>query len=153
MDENSEYKKLIEAALFMSPNALSIKEIGDATGISSPGMIERFLAELVADYDARDTALKIMAISGKYMFSLRDQYISKVSSLASGPDISRGALRILAYISKNDGLLQSELVKAFGSSTYDYMKELEEKEFVEAHKYKRSKKITTTPKFSEYFTV
>jgi len=153
MDENAEYKKLVEAALFMSPNAMSISEIASATGIASPGMIEKILSQLIAEYDSRDTSLKIMAISGKYMFSLKDQYISKVSSLASGPDISRGALRILAYISKNNGMLQSDLVKYFGSSTYEYMKELEDKEFVQAKKYKRSKKIETTPKFGEYFSV
>jgi chromosome segregation and condensation protein ScpB len=153
MDDNAEYRKIIEAALFMSPNAMSVSEISKATGIMSPGAIESIIAQLISEYDGRDTSLKIMAISGKYMFSLKDEYISKVSSLASGPDISRGALRILAYISKNNEVLQSELVKYFGSSTYDYMKELEEKEFIEAKKYKRSKKITTTPKFSEYFSV
>lgn len=151
MDE--EYKKLIEAALFMSPNAMSTAEIVTATGIASPGMIDRLVNELIKEYEARDTALKIMGISGKYMFSLKDEYISKVASLAAGPDISRGALRVLAYISKNEDILQSDLVKYFGSATYDYIKELTEKEFIESHPYKRSKKIATTPKFSEYFSV
>ncbi len=153
MEDNAEYKKIIEAALFMSPNAMSINDITKATGIMSPGIIEKLLAELTSEYESRDTSLKIMGISGKYMFSLKDEYISKVSSLASGPDISRGALRILAYISKNEGAIQSDLVKYFGSSTYDYMKELEEKEFVEAKKYKRSKKLSVTPKFNEYFSI
>ncbi|MHB1830523.1 MAG: SMC-Scp complex subunit ScpB [Candidatus Micrarchaeaceae archaeon] len=153
MEDNAEYRKIIEAALFMSPNAMSVNDITKATGIMSPGIIEKLIAELMSEYDARDTSLKIMGISGKYMFSLKDEYISKVSSLASGPDISRGALRILAYISKNEGAIQSDLVKYFGSSTYDYMKELEEKEFVEAKKYKRSKKLSVTPKFNEYFSI
>ena len=87
------------------------------------------------------------------MFSLKEPYASKVAGLASGPDISRGALRILAYISKNDGVLQSSVVKNFGSSVYDYIKELTEKEFIETQKIGRSKKITTTDKFKEYFNV
>lgn len=153
MEDNSDYKKLIEAALFMSPSAMSVSEISSATGIASPGLVERLLGELISEYEARDTSLKVMSISGKYMFSLKDPYVSKVSSLAKGPDISRGSLRVLAYISKNEGVLQSDLVKYFGSSTYEYMKELEEKEFVVSHKYKRTKKIETTPKFSEYFSV
>jgi chromosome segregation and condensation protein ScpB len=153
MEDESDYKKLIEAALFMAPSAMSIGEISTATGIASPGTIERMLNELMAEYDARDTSLKIIAISGKYMLSLKDPYISRVSSLAKGPDISRGALRILAYISKNEGVMQSDLVKYFGSSTYDYMNELTEKEFVQSHKYKRTKKVETTPKFNEYFSV
>ncbi len=153
MEEDAEYKKLIEAALFMSPNALSINEIATATGIATPGIISRFLDELISEYDSRDTSLKIMSISGKYMFSLKDQYISKVGSLATGPDIGRGALRVLAYISKNENVMQSDLVRYFGTSTYDYMKELTEKEFVESKKYKRTKKLNTTSKFKEYFSV
>ncbi len=153
MGTENEYKKLIEAALFMSPNALSLAEIGNATGIASPGAIERLVTELISEYDGRDTSLRIMAISGKYMFSLKDEYVSKVSSLAAGPDLSRGSLRVLAYISKNEDILQSDLVKYFGSSTYEYIKELTEKDFVETHKYKRSKKIATAPKFKEYFGV
>ncbi len=147
-EETTDYKRLIEAALFMSPSAMGLSEISNATGIASPGMIEKMVNELIVEYDQRDTALKIMTISGKYMFSLKDPYVSKVSSLAKGPDISRGALRVLAYIGKNEEVLQSTLVKYFGTSTYDYIKELTEKEFIESKKYKRSKKILTTPKFA-----
>lgn len=153
MVDEIDYKRLIEAALFMSPNAMSLNEISAATGVASPGTIEKLLTELIAEYDHSTTALRIMPISGKYMFSLKDPYASKVSSMAKGPDISRGALRVLAYIAKNNDVLQSQLVKYFGSSVYEYVKELTEKEFIESKKFKRSKKISTTPKFSEYFSV
>lgn len=130
---------------------MSIQDIMNATGISSPGFIEKSLKELMEQYASNGTALKIEEIGGKYMFSLKEPYASRVAGMAVGPDISRGSLRILAYISKNNGILQSELVKAFGSSVYDHVKELTEKEFLEAKKQGRSKKITTTAKFKEYF--
>src|SRR5271169_3484045 len=126
MPEEIDYKRLIEAALFMSPSAMSVSDISKATGVASPGMIEKMLSELISEYDQSKTALRIMPISGKYMFSLKDPYASKVSSLANGPDISRGALRVLAYIAKNNDVLQSQLVKYFGSSVYEYVKELTE---------------------------
>jgi segregation and condensation protein B len=153
MPNEIDYKRLIEAALFMSPNAMSINDISKAIGIASPGTIEKLLAELISEYENSTTALRIMPISGKYMFGLKDPYASKVSSMASEPDISRCALRVLAYIAKNEDVLQSQLVKYFGTSTYDHIKELTEKEFIESKKYKRSKKISTTSKFSEYFSV
>ncbi len=153
MEENVDYKKLVEAALFMSPRALSVAEISTATGMASVGTLQEILNNLVVQYKNGDTALEILKISDKYMFSLKEPYASKVSRLATGPDLSRGALRILAYINKNDGVLQSQIVKLFGASTYDYMKELEEKEFVETKKIGRSKKIETTTKFREYFSV
>lgn len=152
MDE-IDHKKLVEAALFMSQNALGVNELVGATGIMSPGKIQEILKELVTEYGGRDTSLQILEIGGKYMFALKEPYATKVSGLAIGPDLSRGALRVLAYISKNPNLLQSSIVKIFGSTTYEYMKELTEKEFIETKKIGRSKKISTTQKFKEYFNV
>jgi chromosome segregation and condensation protein ScpB len=153
MEGEIDYKRLVEAALFMSPNALGLDDIAKAIGLGSPGTVEKLLNELMQEYKASPTALEILDINHKYLFSLKDPYAGKVSGLASGPDISRGALKVLAYISKNKNVLQSQLVKYFGSSTYDYVKELTEKEFIESTKFNRSKKITTTPKFDEYFSV
>jgi segregation and condensation protein B len=121
--------------------------------MASIGSLQEVLNKLVEQYKNGDTSLEILRISDKYMFSLKEPYASKVGKLATGPDLSRGALRILAYINKNDGVLQSQIVKLFGSSTYDYMRELVEKEFVETKKAGRSKKIETTTKFKEYFNV
>ncbi|MCL5100557.1 MAG: SMC-Scp complex subunit ScpB [Candidatus Marsarchaeota archaeon] len=148
-----DYKRLVEAALFMSSRAMGMGELSNATGIASMGTLERIISELVEEYKNKDTALEIVKIDNKYLFGLKEPYASKVSSLASGPDLSKGSLRILAYVSKNNGIMQSQLVKTFGESTYAYVKELTEKDFIEAHKSGRSKKITTTSKFSEYFNV
>ena len=153
MDQQSDYKKLIEAALFMSPNALSISELSGITGIASMGYLELATKSLIEDYKARDTALEIIEIDRKFMFSLREPYASKVSRFASGPDITRGALKLLAYVSRNNGALQSGIVKIFGASTYDHVKELTEKGFLETRKEGRSRKLLVTNKFREYFNV
>ena len=153
MDNFSEYSKLVEAALFMSPRAMSVSEIASTVGMASLGPLQEILNKLVDKYKAEDTALEILKISDKYLFSLKEPYASKVGKLATGPDLSRGSLRILAYINKNNGILQSRIVKLFGASTYEYMKELEEKDFVKTVKQGRSRKVETTVKFKEYFNV
>ncbi len=153
MDEQPDSKRLIEAALFMSQNAMGLEDLVSATGIMSPGHIQKLISELQEEYKNKDTSLQILEIGGKYMFALKEPYASKVSNLATGPDISRGALRLLAYASKNEGVLQSELVKIFGETTYEHVKELTEKEFIIGKKVGRSKKINTTLKFKEYFNV
>jgi segregation and condensation protein B len=153
MGDELDYKKLIEAALFMSPNALGVQELSNITGIKSVGHIEKILGELTEDYKARDTSLEVIEIDKRYMLSLKEPYAGRVSSLSSGPDITKGALKLLAYISKNNNAMQSELVKIFGTSTYEHMKELVEHGFVERRKTGRSRKITTTNKFKEYFNV
>lgn len=152
-EQEIDSKKLVEAVLFMSQSAISLAEIAKATGIASPGHIKSALEQLIAEYSSKDTSLMIYSIADKYMFGLKEPYSSKVSSLANGPDLSRGALRILAYISKNEGIVQSQIIKIFGTSAYDYIKELTETEFIETKKEGRSKKIKTTHKFKEYFNV
>lgn len=149
-----EYKKLIEAALFAAGRAMSVEEIAEATGIASSGYIVSALDELAKDYAARgSTAIMLSSIGGKYMLALKEPYASKVKGLAGAPDISRPALRILAYISKNEPIMQSALVGLFGPSVYEHMKELLDKDFVKAERSGRSKRISTTLKFKEYFGV
>ena len=153
MPDEIDQKRIVEAALFMSQNAMSIEDLVKATGIASPGFVRNALEELIKEYAEKGTSLEIVKIADKYVFSLKEPYAAKVSGLAVGPDLSRGALRILAYISKNDGMVQSELVKLFGSTTYEYMSELSGKEFVETKKSGRTKKIFVTNKFREYFNI
>jgi len=152
-DDSVDYRKLVEAALFMSSKAMSIEEISQQTGIASKGTLQSLLDDIIGRYGSWDTSLEVLRIGDKYMFGLKEPYASKVASLAGGPDITKGALRILAYVSKNEGVLQSVLVRTFGSTTYDYIKELVEKEFIETERFKSSKKVTTTQKFKEYFNV
>jgi segregation and condensation protein B len=149
--QSIDQKLLVEAVLFMSQNAMSIEDISKATGIASSGFIKGALGELAIKYREGNTALELVEIAGKYLLSLKSAYAARVSGLANGPDISRGALRVLAYVSKNNGITQSDLVHALGSTTYEYVKELNEKEFVEWKKAGRSKKLFTTDKFREYF--
>ncbi len=151
--EGIEYKRLVEAALFMAPKAMDLAELSEATGIASLGSLQSILNGLVERYKTADTALEIIELDKRYMFSLKEPYASRMGRLAGSPDISRGALRVLAYVSKNAPAIQSDLVKAFGESTYEHVKELVEKGFIEAKKYKRSRSIRTTAKFREYFNV
>lgn len=151
MAEGIDYKRLIEAALFMSPNALSVQELSGITGIRSAGHIETMLKELGQEYESRSTALQVLEIDRKYMLTLREPYASRVSGLARGPDITKGALLVLAYVSENGNALQSRLVKIFGTSTYDHVKELLEQGFVERRKQGRSWRLNVTNKFKEYF--
>ncbi len=153
MADENEYERLIEAALFVSGKAMSDEELANAIGIASVGAVKNIVADLVREYESRDSALVITTIGNKYLLSVKEPYMGRVNQLAGSPDISKGALRILAYISKEEPVLQSSIVKIFGSTTYDYVKELSEKDFVASRKDGRSKKLETTQKFREYFSL
>jgi segregation and condensation protein B len=148
---NEEYKRLIEAALFVTSKAMSASELGQAVGIASVGAVGSLLDDLISEYEARQGALGIFRIGDKYIMSVKEPYAGKVNQLAGAPDLSRGALRILAFVSKNEPVMQSSIVKTFGSASYDYIHELQEKDFIRAQKTGRTKKLDTTEKFKEYF--
>lgn len=150
-EQKEEYKKIIEAALFVSAKALSTEELAQVLGIGSVGSVNNIMNELMNDYEKRDSSLGIFKIGDKYIMSVKEPFANKVGTLAGSPDLTRGALRILAYISKNEPVIQSSVVKSFGSATYEYLKELNEKEFITAKKTGRTKKLETTDKFKEYF--
>ena len=150
---DADTKRLIEAVLFVTGKAMSAEEIAQAIGVVSLGYINGALKELADEFAARDGALRILSIGNKYMMGLAEPYATKVNGLAGQPDISKGALRILAYVSRNEPIYQNAVVKAFGSSTYDYVKELVENEFLDTKRVGRTKKLQTTDKFREYFSL
>jgi len=151
--KNPEHKRIAEAALFVSGRALDVNELARVLGVMSIGYVKELMEEMATDYQAAATAFMIEKLGDRYTLGIKQQYVEKVNSLAGAPDISKGALRILAYISKNEPVMQSSVVKAFGSSTYEYMKELLEKDFVKRAAVGRTKKVETTATFREYFNI
>jgi chromosome segregation and condensation protein ScpB len=82
---------------------------------------------------------------------VRNDVLPRVKQFAQDTEISKCALRTLAYISKHDGILKSELVRRIGTHVYADVKELIENGFLKAHKAGRSSKLTLTEKFKRYF--
>lgn len=150
-ESDEEIKKMLEASLFISPDPLSLEELSKIVNIKSIGYVKKILNNLVDQYNDDSTSLKIDVVEGNYIFTLKDKYLNKVSYLTPKPDISKGALRILAYISKNEPVLQKNVKDLFGSMAYDYIKELSKKGFLASSKEGRTRKIKTTDRFKEYF--
>ncbi len=146
-----EEKRLIEAALFISSRAMSLEEFRTLTGIGALGYLQGVLAELKKEYDERGSAIEITDMDGKYVMRVRNEHLSRVKQFAQDTEISKSALRTLAYISKNDGILKSALVKKIGTHAYADVKELIGADFVKAQKAGRSSKLVLTEKFRKYF--
>ena len=54
MSDDIDYRKLVEAALFMSSKAVSLEELSEHTGIASVGTLQSLLEELMSGYSAGD---------------------------------------------------------------------------------------------------
>ncbi|MCL5429876.1 MAG: SMC-Scp complex subunit ScpB [Candidatus Marsarchaeota archaeon] len=152
-EQLNDYKMLVEAALFVTSKAMSADELAQAVGIASVGSVSKIVEELVNEYNSRNSAVTIFKVGEKYVMGVKEPYAGKVAGLAGSPDLTKGALRILAYISKNEPIMQRDVVKTFGSASYDYIKELVENDFIATKKIGRTKRIDTTQKFKEYFNL
>ena len=152
-DGRKEHMNMIEAALFVSGKAMSAQELAAALGIASDGYVKRTADQLIEEQQRGNGPLCVVKIGERYSLSVREPYASRVNNLAGQPDISKGALRTLAFISKNEPAMQNSLVKTFGTSVYDYVKELVENDFIRTERSGRTKRIVTTQKFREYFNL
>lgn len=146
-------KSIIEAALFMSTSPMTVRTLSKVSGLNSWKLVQDKLKELQNEYEQRGSAIVISFEDGGYIMRLKPEYERKVSGLAKEAELSRGAIKTLAVIAKNDGIAQSRLVKMIGSSIYDHVKELVEDDFITAEKKGRTKMLKTTKKFKEYFSV
>lgn len=150
-DMKSDEKRVIEAALFISSKPLTAIELGKFVGIAAPGFIDAKIKELVEDYEKAGSALTITKETAGYIMRAKPEYASRVAPLAKEAEISKGALKVLAFISKNEGIKQSDAVKKLGSGIYEHVKELVGKDFVEKTRNGRTSTLKTTQKFREYF--
>lgn len=146
-----EEKKLIEAALFISGRSMTLEEIRTLTGIGALGYLQSVIEELKNDYEERGSGLEISGADDKYEMRVRADMAGRVKQFAQEAEISKAALRTLAYLSKHDGMLKSQLVKRVGTKAYADVQELVESGFVKSQKAGRSSKLTLTEKFRKYF--
>ena len=149
--DSSEAEKIIEAALFMSSRPLTLQELGKLIGVAAPGFVEQRVKQLAEDYETIGSAIEITEEGGKYYMRLRQQYVNYVKDFASAAEVSRHALRTLAYVAKNEGITKRQLFLKLGGGIYEDVAELSDKGFVTQKKSGRTKAVSTTAKFKSYF--
>ncbi|MEM4633602.1 MAG: SMC-Scp complex subunit ScpB [Candidatus Anstonellaceae archaeon] len=151
MDEK-EAERIIEAALFMSSKPLAAAELGKLIGVAAPGYVHQRIDSVKARYESCGSSIEIAFEDGKYYMRLKKEYLNYVKDFAQQAEISKHALRTLAYISKNEGIKKSVLASKLGSAIYQDVAELAEKGFIVQKKDGRTKALHTTAKFKLYFS-
>ncbi len=148
--EKREVKKIIEAALFTTPNYLSIEELSKL--VSLPLSETRILLnELIHEYDAKETSLEIRHGGEGAKMAVKKAYEDFVSHLAAAPEMHKGMLKTLAYIAYKQPVKQSEVIHFRNTKAYEHISTLLEKGFIKREKKGTTFILSTTPKFKEYF--
>ena len=142
---------LLEATLFTTTDPLSREELEKIVKIREEDL-EKLLKILEEKYTNAESGIRLSNIGG-YKLIVKEDFADKVSHLTPHSDLSRGLLRVLAIIAYHEPIKQSDIVKIVGNRTYDYVKELVEKGLVKTEKKSRTKTLSLTPQFEEYFGV
>ena len=152
MDQNqNNAKNKVEALLFSSARRMSIEEIGELTGIKDLEAIKNALNELKTDYESRGGSVALIEDGRHWKLNVKDHYLPIVQKIVSRTELDKPLMETLAVIAWKYPILQSEVIRIRHNKAYDHLKQLEEMEFITRNKFGRTRKITLTEKFFEYF--
>lgn len=149
--EKKSKKAVIEAALFLSEDPLSVEDLADIINIGSKGYVQELLDGLRDDLKRKERGLEIIENEGKYSMKVKKKHIDKVSDLAPYRDMSEGVLRTLALIAYEHPVKQSKIVDVRGNRAYSQVKDLKNRGLIRAEKEGRTKILKVTDNFLDYF--
>ena len=113
---------VLEALIFISVEPLTPDKMKEVLAEVPPEEIDGAVAELVRKYDAADTAFRIIATAGGYVFSTKpdfDPYIRKLLQIEKKRKLSAQALETLSAVAYHQPVTQSEISAIRGvDSTY-----------------------------------
>ncbi|MDI6889079.1 MAG: SMC-Scp complex subunit ScpB [Methanocellales archaeon] len=144
-------KKVLEAALFAVGQPLDVKELAELVG-KPPEYVSELLKSLVGEYKTRETSLELVEVRGKYVMQVKPVYAEKVQSIAP-KEFETPVLRTLAVIAYHQPVTQAEVVSIRGNKAYSHVVALEERGLIKSVLHRRTKMLTTTPAFVEYFGI
>jgi segregation and condensation protein B len=141
-------KELVEAILFSIPEPFTAEELAFKTNRRTED-VRKALEDLSADYAARNGVISIEGINGRYAMAIRREAAPSLRKYIREAELTPYELKMLAIISKHNGILKGQMAKAMGSGVYDHIRSLVEKGFVQEVKIGRNTALKTTGKVPE----
>jgi segregation and condensation protein B len=144
-------KNKVEAVLFSSGKRMTLQDISELAGITDFELIKQALNELKADYESRSGSVILVEEAGAWKLIVKDHYLPLVRKIISKTELDKPLIETLAVIAWKYPVVQADVIKIRHNKAYDHLKQLEEMGFVTRQKFGRTKKLTLTEKFFEYF--
>ena len=144
-------KNKIEAVLFSSGKRMAIEELSSLTGITDFDIIKQAVNELKADYETRGGSVNLVEEAGGWKLNVKDHYLPLVQKIVSKTELDKPIMGTLAVIAWKYPVVQADVVKIRHNKAYDHIRILEEVGFITRSKFGRTKRISLTEKFFEYF--
>ena len=141
--------EIIEAALFAAGSAISLEKLTKISGKPKKAVLLA-LKELMKAYSSKISALEIINLGDRYVMQVKPEYAELMQEVAP-KELSSPKLRTLSMIAYHQPLLQSDLIDMRGSGAYDHIKDLIKRGFVESIPCGKSRQLSTTSLFADYF--
>ncbi len=148
-EASGDHKGLLEAALFMASEPMSLEGLSKIVGVSSLGYLRDILRELEHEYSGKGFHLN--ESKDGWMFAVDKRFLPKVASLTPYSDLPDGEKRCLALVAYKEPVMQSSIIKTQGNKAYTYIKHLVKKGLIKAERQGRTKSLSLTQEFERYF--
>ena len=143
-------KALLEAALFMASQPLSVQELAGIIN-DEENTVKEILEEMRKEVLAEGRGIEVYQTEKGIELRVKDEFLPNVYHLTPHSDMGKGLLKALAIIAFKQPVKQSDIVKLIGNRTYEYIKELGSKNFIKFEKHGRTKKLWVSESFYQYF--
>jgi len=144
-------KGLVEAALFVSDNPLSIQKLMKIANTEDSSEIVGIISLIKQELQNDDRGIELSQTPEGFEFRVKPEYRDSIRILAPMSDLSEGMMRSLAIVAIKQPIKQSIIIRYQGNKAYSYLKGLEDKGLIKSHKSGRTKIVTTTQDFEKYF--
>lgn len=146
----SDLGTLLEGVLFGSGRARTTEEL--AEGLAQPvEVVAEALEQLQGTVKRRrGGAIRVVEVGGRWSMEVKPEVANEIMSIAR-PELPAKLLQTAALIAYHQPLIQSELVEYIGPKAYDHVRELAARGLIERRRKGNSRRLQTTPRFSEYF--
>lgn len=164
-----QYKRCIEAALFISGSPISVEMLSHRLRDVPHDQIEGLILELIKDYQEEDTALEIYQYAPHtFGFQVRNHVISdpSIAKFTKGSDFTPTEVNTLAFLALNQPIEGRDVTEFIGAGAKKSMKTLLTRGFIrmkkksytilnesEQEKRVNIKEYSTTQLFADYFGV
>lgn len=149
----SDLNKKIEAILFSVGDKISLEEISKLTKEKDIELIRKTLRELREKYVKSDSPIILHEEREFWKMNVKEEHMTTVRKVVKKMELSKTLLETLAIIAWKSPVLQSKVIHVRTNKAYDHLDELEKMGYITRKKQGRTKLITLTQKFYDYFEI
>ncbi|HEV2450213.1 MAG TPA: SMC-Scp complex subunit ScpB [Thermoplasmata archaeon] len=140
----------VEAVLFAAGHPLSVRELAATLGVEDTTALQSALRALQKSYAGRTSAIELAHVGDRYTLQLREAYLEAARPVTP-TELPPRTIKALTLIAYHQPLLQSQLVKMLGDSSYAEVARLRSAGLIRAEPKGSTLELATTRAFAEYF--